>query len=325
MNIAITGATGFIGQYLLRRALSDGHTCRVLCRPGREDALPVPTDSTGLEVHVGDLTDAGSLDGFLKDIDYLVHLASAHDHFEESHMQAVNVQGTENLVSEAKANGKESMMFVIVSSAVIGVPVYSYYRDSKRVQEKIVRGSGLKWSSFRPTLVYGRGDYRHTAPLLRKCGAPSGKYWVYHEGLSKINPVHIEDVVDAIVRIFDYEKAHDDFRVFEIAGPEGIAFNDFVDLTIQATGGKVKRRNIPRRWVQRALFLKGLFKDVTKERRGAGYFSLHHDHDITPAREELNWSPRPFSEGIVDVSQGDWWRDESGEAGQATSLGTGGV
>ena len=325
MNIAITGATGFIGQALVQRALADGHTCRVLCRPGREAALPVPTDTPGLQVHIGDLTDAESLEGFLEDIHYLVHLASAHDHFEESHMQAVNVQGTENLVADARRNGREDLMFVVVSSAVIGVPVYSYYRDSKRVQEKIVRGSGIKWASFRPTLVYGRGDHRHTAPLLRKCSEQKGTYWVYHEGLSKINPVHIDDVVDAIVRIFDYQKAHEDFRVFEIAGPEGIPFNDFVDLTIQATGGKIKRRNIPRRWVQRALFLKGLFKDVTKERRGAGYFSLHHDHDITPAREELGWEPRPFSEGIREVAEGDWWKQGEAERGEAKNFGQGGV
>jgi len=287
--------------------------------------LPVAPDAAGLEVHVGDLTDPQSLEGFLTDVDYMVHLASAHDHFEESHMQAVNVVGTENLVAEARRNAPPHFMLVVVSSAVIGVPVYSYYRDSKRVQEKIVRGSGIKWASFRPTLVYGREDFRHTAPLLRKCGAQTGNYWIYHEGVSKINPVHIEDVVDAIVRFFTYEKAHEDFRVFEIAGPEGIPFNDFIDLTIRATGGKVKRRNIPRRWVQRALFVKGLFRDVTKERRGAGYFSLHHDHDITPAREELGWNPRPFSEGIVEVAQGDWWRQETPSTGQAKSFGSGGV
>ncbi len=324
-RIAITGATGFIGRYLVRRLLADGDSVRVLCRPGRESALPVEEGSQGLEIHVGDLTKAESLDGFLKDVDYLVHLASAHDHFEESHMQAVNVLGTESLVAEAKANGPEHLMLVVISSAVIGVPVYSYYRDSKRVQEKIVRGSGLKWTSFRPTLVYGKEDYRHTAPLLRKCAEDSGSYWIYHEGLSKINPVHIEDVIDAVVRLFSYEKAHDDFRVFEIAGPDGIPFNDFIDLTIDATGGKIKRRNIPRRWVQRALFLKGLFKDVTKERRGAGYFSLHHDHDITPAREELDWEPRPFSQGIQEVAEGDWWQKDDPEAGQTSSFGSGGV
>jgi nucleoside-diphosphate-sugar epimerase len=324
MRIAVTGATGFIGKYLVRRLVQDGHHVRVLCRPGRESALELPADSP-VEVQIGDLVDAASLEGFSKDADFLVHLASAHDHFEESHMQLVNVKGTENLVEEVRKNGKPEMVFVVVSSAVIGVPVYSYYRDSKRVQEKIVRGASLNWASFRPTLVYGKGDYRHTAPLLRKCGAQSGSYWIYHEGVSMLNPVHIDDLIEALMLFFAHPAAQEDGRVFEIAGPEGIAFNDFVDATIQATGGKVKRRNIARHWVQRALFLKGLFKDVTKERRGAGYFSLHHDHNITPIREELGWEPRTFREGIVEVAEGDWWKVDDDQSGQTSTFGRGGV
>jgi len=326
MRVAVTGATGFIGRYMVRGALAAGHQVRVLVRPGREAALQLaPEDAGRVELHTGDLTDAASLAGFLKDCRWLIHLASAHDHFTQDHMQAVNVRGTEYLVAEAERNAPPDFQFVIISSAVIGVPVYSYYRDSKRVQEKIVRGSSLRWASFRPTLVYGIGDYRHTAPLLRKCAAQRGSYWVFHEGLSKINPVHVEDLIDAVLRFFSYERGLEDFRVFEIAGPEGIAFNDFVDLTIAATGGKVRRRNIPRRWVERAIFLKGLFKDVTRERRGAGYFSLHHEHDIRPACTELGWHPRPYPVGIRDVAAGDWWRSEDPDQAHAARLGTGGV
>jgi len=312
MRIAITGATGFIGRYVMHGMLAGGHEVRALCRPGRESALDVP-QGRDVEVHTGDLADAASLKGFLAGADYLIHLASCHDHFSDEEMQRINVYGTTALIDEAKANAPSGFQFVIVSSAVIGVPVYSYYRDSKRVQEKVVRGSGLPWASFRPTLVYGRGDFRHTAPLLRKCGARRGIYWVFHEGVSKINPVHVEDLVDAIARFFDYERAKDVDCVYEIAGPEGIPFNDFIDVTIRAAGGGVKRRNIPRRWVERAIFVKGLFTDVTRERRGAGYFSLHHDHNITAAVTELGWRPRHYRDGIVEIARDDWWRAEPGE------------
>jgi len=324
MLIAVTGSTGFIGQYVVRRLLADGHDVRAFVRPGRGEVLTSQDLPNGerLQLHEGDLTDAASVDGFLKGADILIHLASAHDHHDDDTMQAVNVAGTQNLVDEAERNTGDDFLVINVASAVIGVPVYSYYRDSKRVQEKIVRGSSLRWMSFRPTLVYGRGDHRHTAPLLRKCGQPKGTYWVYHEGLSKLNPVHVEDLVDAIVRALDYERGKEDFRVFEIAGPYGISFNDFVDLTVKATGGGVKRRNIPRRWVERAILLKGLFKDVTKERRGAGYFSLHHDHDITAAQEELGWQPRPYEEGVLEIAAGDWWREENApDSGTTENLG----
>ncbi|HVS09417.1 MAG TPA: NmrA family NAD(P)-binding protein, partial [Planctomycetota bacterium] len=39
MRIAVTGATGFIGRYMVRGLAREGHTVRALVRPGREGAL----------------------------------------------------------------------------------------------------------------------------------------------------------------------------------------------------------------------------------------------------------------------------------------------
>lgn len=305
MRIAITGATGFIGGYMLKGLDAAGHTLRVLTRPGREGAVAHPPGQT-CEIHVGDLTDAASLHGFLEGIDLLVHIASAHDHFTEAEMRAVNIGGTEALLAEAKRAAQPGFQIWVISSAVIGAPVYSYYRDSKRVQEKLIRGSGLGWASFRPTLVYGVGDFRLTAPFLRQCARRSGSIWVPHDGLSKINPVHVEDVVDAVLRFFHFDRGVD--CVYELAGPAGISYNEFLDLTIRAAGGGVKRRNISKKWADRFIFVKGLFTDVTEDRRASAYFNLHHEHDISNAVFELDWKPRGYAEGIAQVASGDWWK-----------------
>lgn len=311
LSIAVTGATGFIGGYMVRGLMRAGHRVRGLARPGREQlVLDAGKGVSGaLEVHSGDLTRADSLKGFLAGVDLLVHLASAHDHLGDEEMQKVNVQGTTNLLDAAKREASKDFQIWVVSSAVIGAPVYSYYRDSKRVQEKLIRGSGIEWASFRPTLVYGVGDYRHTAPFLRKCARKGGTFWVPHDGLSKINPVHVDDVIDAVLRYFTFERGID--CCYELAGPAGIAYNEFVDLTIQATGGGIKRRNISKKWADRAIFLKGIFVDNTADRRASAYFNLHHEHDISNAVSELGWQPRSYAEGIRQVAQGDWWRDES--------------
>lgn len=307
MKIAITGATGFIGSHLLQGLVGAGHQVRALVRPGRAGALVKPAGQA-VEVHEGDLTKPESLRGFLAGVDLLVHVASAHDHLGDDEMRAVNIQGTEALMADAKAHASPGFRVWVVSSAVIGAPVYSYYRDSKRVQEKIIRGSGYTWASFRPTLVYGRGDMRHTAPFLRKCGRQSGTIWVPHSGASKVNPVHVDDVVDAVLKFFRFDRDMD--VVYELAGPAGIPYNDFIDLTIAATGGKVKRRNLPKRWADTVIFLKGLFTDVTEDRRASAYFSLHHEHDISSAVHELGWTPRSYADGIREVAAGDWWRKE---------------
>jgi nucleoside-diphosphate-sugar epimerase len=312
LKIAITGATGFIGGYMVPGMLRAGHDVRVLCRPGREAAIPPKPEDTpdrDLELHIGDLTDAGSMSGFLKDVDLLLHMASAHDHVDDATMRAINIGGTEALLADAIANAPDHFRFWVISSAVIGAPVYSYYRDTKRIQEKLIKAERFDWASFRPTLVYGVGDYRHTAPLLRKCAAPSGKYTVFHDGLSKINPVHVDDVVDAVIRFFDFERGVD--CMYELAGPAGISYNDFIDQTIAAAGGGIKRKNVSKRWADLGIFLKGLFTDVTEDRRASAYFSLHHDHDITNAQYELGWQPRTYAEGIKQVAEhSDWWRGE---------------
>jgi NADH dehydrogenase len=227
----------------------------------------------------------------------------------QEEMQAVNIKGTDNLLREAKANAPTHFQIWVVSSASISVPGYSYYRDSKRVQEKIIRGSGIEWASFRPTLVYGVGDFRHTAPLLRKCAQQGGTYWIPHHGMARINPVHVEDVVDAVIKYFGFERGID--CVYELAGPAGISYNDFIDMTIAAAGGTIKRRNIPKKLADSVIFLKGLFTDTTEARRASTYFNLHHEHDISNASGELDWKPRPYAQGIVEVAQGDWWKAEA--------------
>lgn len=311
MKIAVTGATGFIGRYMVRGLSQAGHSIRVLVRPGRESAVEHPPEGQA-EIHVGDLMQPASLTGFLTGIDLLVHIASAHDHLTEEQMRAVNIQGTEALLAEARRGARSNFQIWVISSAVIGAPVYSYYRDSKRVQEKLIRGSGIPWASFRPTLVYGVGDQRHTGPLLRRCAQKRGTIWVPHDGLSSINPVHVEDVVDAVLRFFHFDRAVD--CVYELAGPEGVPYNEFLDLTIAAAGGGIRRRNIPKKWADRFIFLKGLFTDNTQDRRASAYFNLHHNHDITNAIYELDWKPRSYADGIREVAAGDWWRSEVASA-----------
>ena len=122
-----------------------------------------------------------------------------------------------------------------------------------------------------------------------------------------INPVHVDDVVDAVLRFFDFDRGVD--CCYELAGPEGLPYNKFLDTTIAATGGGVRRRNISKAWADRLIFLKGLFTDVTEDRRASAYFMLHHEHDITNAVEELGWTPRPYADGIRDAASGDWWRE----------------
>jgi nucleoside-diphosphate-sugar epimerase len=307
MQIAVTGGTGFIGRYMIRGLAAKGHAVRALVRPGREGALERPPGAR-VEVHVGDLTRPETLQGFVSGADKVIHLASHNDvGLTEKEMRPLHIQGTEALLEVCRREKGERFEFIIMSSALLGLTVYSEWRDSKRVQEKIPRGSDVDTASFRPTTVYGVGDYRFTAKWLRQCAQRGGTITIPHSGEALVNPVHVEDLVDAVLRYFDFERGVD--CVYEIAGPKGITYNEFFDLTVAAAGGSVKRKNVPNEAIRRKLFWKGIFRDVTPERRAFVNAIISHEHDITNARSELGWEPRPYAEGIKQVAAGDWWRN----------------
>ena len=189
------------------------------------------------------------------------------------------------------------------------------YLNSRKLGPPMVRSSfplTCKTASRSDSASSRRGDIRHTAPLLRQCAQRKGSIWVPHDGKSKVNPVHVDDVVDAVLRYFDFERGID--CCYELAGPAGISYNEFLDVTIAAVAGGVKRRNLSKKWIDRLIFVKGLFTDVTKDRRASAYFTLHHEHDITNAISELGWSPRPYAEGVREVATGDWWREDPATA-----------
>src|SRR5262245_22539746 len=72
MRVLVTGASGFIGQSLVRRLLEQGHTVRAMVRKP-----PLVAATKGLDYAVGDLTDAASMDRACEGMEAIVHLACA--------------------------------------------------------------------------------------------------------------------------------------------------------------------------------------------------------------------------------------------------------
>jgi nucleoside-diphosphate-sugar epimerase len=98
MKALVTGATGFIGRYLVAELLQRGYAVRILARtPERVASLRAP----GLEVVVGDVTNPASLAGIALGMDVVFHLASAMSEHDPA-FDAVDVQGTQYLLSEAE-------------------------------------------------------------------------------------------------------------------------------------------------------------------------------------------------------------------------------
>jgi UDP-glucose 4-epimerase len=182
-KILVTGATGFIGKYFVNFLLQRNLHVRVLARPSSKlSSLP-----SGIEIHLGDLTDAESLQNLCDNIDTVFHLGGYAHAWQENNPafanthHAINYQGTQNLVTEAlRAHVKQFIYFSSVKAVADSETTIdegwdklpdSPYGIAKRNAEnlllKTARHSDLHVCILRPALVYGPGWKGNLASMLR--------------------------------------------------------------------------------------------------------------------------------------------------------------
>lgn len=147
MTIAVTGATGFVGQALLDRALEAGLTVKALARRAQPPLA-------GVEWVSGDLGTNDSLRQLVRGAEAVIHVAGVVN--DAAQFESGNVLGTLNVIEAAKAEGVQR--FIHVSSLSAREPDLSAYGASKARAEKLVMASGLDWTIVRPPGIYGPRD-----------------------------------------------------------------------------------------------------------------------------------------------------------------------
>ncbi|MDT8406625.1 MAG: NAD-dependent epimerase/dehydratase family protein [Methylococcales bacterium] len=183
-TVAVTGATGFIGSALLPRLTAAGWQVRALTR------RPQPARAGVFWVQ-GALDDRAALATLVDNTEAVVHLAGAVRGADAKAFQAVNVQGTGNLIDVC-----QQQRFLLVSSLAAREPALSWYADSKHRAEQVLATSALAWTILRPTAVYGPGD-QELKPLL----ALTRKGWLplISTPDARLGLIHVADVVSAML------------------------------------------------------------------------------------------------------------------------------
>ncbi len=232
MKVLVTGATGFVGPRVVHALRARDYDVRALVRrPERAAQLR----AWGAEVATGDITDPASLRAALTGCTHVVHLVailsgSAAD------FERVMTQGTKELVAAAKAEGVEQ--FVLMSALGTSEPatgaVVPYYA-AKWAEERAVIESGLAYTIFRPSFIFGRGG---ALPLFIKQVRYSPVVTVIGDGLQRSQPIWIEDVAAIFAQAVGNARATN--RTFELGGPDTVNWNELY-MTIARVLGKRRR------------------------------------------------------------------------------------
>src|SRR5580704_9522197 len=181
MLLALTGATGFIGQHLLRELPKRGYRLRMLLR--RPASVPMRTASAV----IGDLARPQNMSTALEGVDAVIHsagLAHGMSGVPEDDYRVLNTEATIHLARAARRAGAKRFVFLSSIRAQCGPTADAVqcesveprptdaYGESKLAAERGLAELDLDWVSLRAVLVYGHGVKGNMAQLMRLARSP---------------------------------------------------------------------------------------------------------------------------------------------------------
>jgi len=233
-RVFIAGGTGFVGGNLLK-ALGD-RPIRLLVRSAAKGAA---FKTANVELVEGDITNAASLKGALDGCDVAINLVAIIKEGGGATFDSVIRQGTENLIAEAKRS--KPKRFVQMSAMGAQGNADFPYLQAKWRAEEAVTASGLPYTIFRPSVIFGPGDefINTLAKLIRSTPVIP----VVGTGASKFQPVSVKDVAHAIAAAINNLAAAG--KTYELGGPDILTYVQMLDVIALRLGKKKPKVHVP--------------------------------------------------------------------------------
>ena len=198
MIVTVLGGTGFLGRRVVRHLLDRGFRVRATARhPERVPTLFGPNE-VGAEAVGADVHDEASVAAVLADADAVVNAVSLYvEHGGPETFRAVHVEAAARIARLAREAGVGCLIHVSGIGADPASP--SNYIRARGEGEIAVREAFPGATLVRPSVMFGPDDYFLTtlARLLRTLPI----YPLFGRGRTRLQPVHVEDVSEAIARI----------------------------------------------------------------------------------------------------------------------------
>ncbi len=251
MNIFLTGGTGYVGRNILRALAAAGHRVSTLIRRGSEEKIPKDIQDVrhlrgvGHLIH-GSLETPDSYRDALSHCDAVINLPGLLREFPSKGItfETVHFLGAKNLIDEARRAGVRR--FLQMSALGVRAGAKTKYLSTKFCAEEYLKSSGLQWTIFRPSVIFGKENegYANFFLVLRELltkfpfvvPVPGSGNYVFQ-------PVAIENVADGFVKALTVQSSIG--KAYDVAGPEQFTFNELLDIVSEKAGKRKIKFHLP--------------------------------------------------------------------------------
>lgn len=225
MKILVTGGTGFVGQAIVGELVARGHAVWAGSREGKEGGAGQPIRL--------DVTDPASVLNAVAqtDPDAVVHLVGIIAEKGAQTFQTVHVDGTRHVLAAVPRGAR----YVHMSALGADVDSASGYSASKGRAETLVRESGLRYTIFEPSLIFGVGD-DFFGRVLRELVSAAPIVPQIGDGTFPFRPVSVQDVAQAFAGAAETDTGLNE--TYALTGPEEYTFRQLLELELDALDKK---------------------------------------------------------------------------------------
>ncbi|HQV63438.1 MAG TPA: NAD(P)H-binding protein, partial [Anaerolineales bacterium] len=297
-----TGATGFIGRAVVRQLSSIGYPLRTLIRPSpRTPKLP---KGVPVEVAVVSLADVRGLRAALRDVDTIIHLASAENQGSRGNLLVADIQGTENLVEAASDAGVDRIVYLshIGAARASGYPAFK----AKGIAEEHIRNGKVPYTILRSSLVYGAEDH-FTNNLARIIRASPGVFPITSGGRTVVQPIWVEDLVTCM--LWSIQNNDTLNKVYELGGTEFFTLQQIVEAIMDATHSRrylVPLSPLTLRAI--TVFLEGVIPNFPISSFWLDYFAVNRTCAIDSLPRVFGLMPARFSYRLDYLLRKPWYQ-----------------